>query len=82
MGQREALNRLTLGPGEAARALGVSENTLRRWMREERLPYARVGGRILIRVDRLLDWIDVHQEDHAQELEMILALAGSTGSGV
>ena len=40
--------RLALRPKEAAEALGVGERTLRGWMRDEGLPFARVGGAVLI----------------------------------
>jgi excisionase family DNA binding protein len=37
-----------LGPGEAARRLGVSTRTVQRWLREGRLPAERVGGRLKV----------------------------------
>ena len=57
-----AVTRLTLSPKEAAGTIGVCENTFRTWMREEGLPYYRIRGKILIRVDELLEWIGKHQE--------------------
>ena len=66
-------NRLALGPAEVAVAIGVSETTVRRWMVEEGLPYSRVGGRILVRVDRLLGWLDSHQ-DSSCDVEDIVSL--------
>ena len=69
-------DRLTLGPKEAARALGVCDNTVRRWMREGGLPYSRYGGRVLIRVDRLLDWIDQHEENPRERVDELLRLVG------
>ena len=41
-------DRLALRPAEAARALGIGERTLRKWMRELDLPYARLDGVVLI----------------------------------
>ena len=52
-----AEGRLALRPGEAARALGVSDRTLRKWMRDEGLPYARVSGVVLIPRRPLEDWL-------------------------
>ncbi len=49
--------RLALRPGEAARALGVSDRTLRKWMRDEGLPYLRVGGAVLIPRAQLEKWM-------------------------
>lgn len=49
--------RLALRPKEAAIALGVSERTLRIWMRDEGLPFARVGGVVLIPRGELEHWI-------------------------
>lgn len=58
--------RLALGPREAAAALGVSPSWLRRAMREHGLPYSRVAGRILIRRDELLRWLEAHRERSAR----------------
>jgi excisionase family DNA binding protein len=49
--------RLALRPSEAAHALGVSDRTLRKWMRDEGLPYARVGGAVLIPRAQLEKWM-------------------------
>jgi excisionase family DNA binding protein len=37
-----------VGPGEAARRLGVSTRTVQRWLREGRLPSVRVGSRLKV----------------------------------
>lgn len=66
--------RLTLRPKEAAEALGVDERTLRRWQRDEGLPYARVGRAVLFPVAELRAWLGerVTREktaaDHAREI--------------
>lgn len=48
--------RLSLRPAEAARALGVSERTLRTLL--PRLPHARLEGCVLLPVDALRRWLD------------------------
>ena len=50
-------DRLALRPKEAAEALGVSERTLRKWMRDESLPYFRVEGAVRIPVGDLTAWM-------------------------
>lgn len=52
-----APERLALRPEECARALGVDERTLRRWQRDEELPFARVGGAVLFPVAELRAWL-------------------------
>ena len=37
-----------IGPGEAARRLGVSTRTVQRWLREGRLPQVQVGKRVKV----------------------------------
>ena len=49
--------RLALRPAECARALGVDERTLRRWQRDEGLPFARVGNTVLFPVAELRAWL-------------------------
>ena len=47
--------RLALRPNEAARALGVSERTLREMLPE--LPHVRLGRRVVIPIDLLREWL-------------------------
>jgi len=56
------MHRIALGPREAAEALGVSESWIRRAMKERGLLYSRVEGRVLIRRDDLLAWLEHHRE--------------------
>ena len=42
-----------IGPGEAARRLGVSTRTVQRWLREGRLPGLRVGSRLKVAASAL-----------------------------
>ena len=53
-------SRLALRPKEAAQALGVAPKTLRKWMRELELPYARLDGVVLIPRAGLEKWIEEH----------------------
>jgi excisionase family DNA binding protein len=48
---------LALRPAECARALGIDTRTLRRWQRDEGLPFARVGGAVLFPVAELRAWL-------------------------
>ena len=50
-------DRLALRPAEAATALGIGERTLRKWMRDESLPYFRVDGAVRIPVGDLRVWM-------------------------
>ena len=50
-------DRLALRPGEAAEALGVSQRTLRKWMRDEGLPYFRVDGAVCLPTAELERWM-------------------------
>ncbi|HEX4128504.1 MAG TPA: helix-turn-helix domain-containing protein [Pirellulales bacterium] len=50
---------LALRPRDAAKALGISERTLREWTKNGDIPHVRVdGGRAIIYpVDALRDWL-------------------------
>jgi excisionase family DNA binding protein len=50
-------DRLALRPKEAAEALGVSERTVRNWMRDEELPFFRLNGVVLIQRSALEKWM-------------------------
>jgi len=51
-----------VGPGEAARRLGVSTRTVQRWLREGRLPATRVGSRLKVDASALPS---LRPKDHA-----------------
>ena len=53
MHHRRADHAALLGPGEAARRLGVTTRTVQRWLRMGRLPAVRVGSRLKVPVDAL-----------------------------
>jgi excisionase family DNA binding protein len=50
-------DRLALRPKEAAEALGVSERTIRTWMKDEELPHFRLNGVVLIQRSTLQEWM-------------------------
>ena len=54
-----------IGPGEAARRLGVSPRTIQRWLRDGRLPAVRVGSRLratVVAVDAMRAPLDASVE--------------------
>jgi len=70
----ELSSRLALRPKEAAEALGVSLGTLRKWMRDDGLPFIRLDGVVLIPRSELGEWMAAHINDerradaHATEI--------------
>lgn len=76
-------DRLALRPREAARALGVSERTLRSLLPQ--LPHVRLGGVVLLPVEALRRWLEEQvkvQESRAdavaREILESLSNAGSS----
>jgi excisionase family DNA binding protein len=57
-------SRLALRPKEAAEALGVSDRTLRDWMRNEDLPYVQIDRSILIPTANLILWMEERVKSH------------------
>ncbi len=51
----EFTDRLALRPAEVARALGLSERTIRQILPQ--LPHLRVGGAVLVPVEGLREWL-------------------------
>ena len=51
-------DRLALRIPEVAAALGVGERTVRRWMRNNALPYRRLDGVVLIPRRALEQWLE------------------------
>jgi len=62
--------RIALRPKEAAEALGVSDRTLRKWMKDEDLPFLRVAGVVLVPTAGLEEWLveRATREHRADEL--------------
>ena len=57
--------RLALSPAEAAKAVGVSERTIRKNL--HKLPHARIGNRIVIPVDSLKEWLREQARNEQQQ---------------
>ena len=57
---------ISLSPREVATSLGCSHSTLRKYMREEGLPFSRVGRRLYIAVDDLRTWLEQRREAHEE----------------
>ena len=64
------VDRLALRPPEVAEALGVGERTVRRWMRDNALPYRRLDGVVLIPRRALEQWLEeqIQEEFKTDEL--------------
>jgi excisionase family DNA binding protein len=62
--------RLALRPKEAAEALGVVERTVRKWMRDDALPYRRLDGVVLIPRRALEQWLEeqIHEDIKTDDL--------------
>jgi excisionase family DNA binding protein len=62
--------RLALRPKEAAAALGVSDRTLRKWMRDADLPYFRLDGAVRIPVADLRHWMAARTDSQNRSDEL------------
>jgi excisionase family DNA binding protein len=54
------INQNLLSIGEAAHALSISIHTLRAWVSQQRIPYVKLGRRVLFRSEHLQAYIDSH----------------------
>jgi excisionase family DNA binding protein len=54
------INQNLLSAGEAAHALSISINTLRAWVRQQRIPYVKLGRKVLFRSEDLQAYINFH----------------------
>jgi excisionase family DNA binding protein len=57
--------KLLLNIREAAAVLGVSERTIRRLVKEGKLPTVQIGSRRLFRSDTLREWVRTHEQHPA-----------------
>ena len=55
---KKMADRLALRPKEAAASLGIGEKTLRKWMKDEGLPFLRLDGVVLIPRGDLERWME------------------------
>ena len=55
-------DRLAVSVVEAAKMLGVSRPTMYQLIRREDFPAARIGGRVLIPVKQLEEWLEKQSE--------------------
>lgn len=62
---------------EAAKVLGVSVNSMRKWIKEERFPCYRISGRVLVDIDEVRRCMGYTHELH--ELVDARTLAGLLG---
>jgi excisionase family DNA binding protein len=69
--QPVVVDRLAFRPKEAADALGISVRTLRKWMRDERLPYLKLDGAVLIPRRTLLQWMAERVESSRESDELV-----------
>ncbi|MBD3666904.1 MAG: helix-turn-helix domain-containing protein [Kangiella sp.] len=44
--------------GEAARLLGLSEVTIRRWVMNRQIPYRKIGSRVFFDPEELREWVE------------------------
>jgi excisionase family DNA binding protein len=54
----ENIEKLSLRPRQAAKAIGVSERTLWTWTHNGEVPHIRMGKAILYPVDALRRWLE------------------------
>ncbi len=57
--------RLIITIREAAEMLGLSESTVYRLARENRIPVVRIGSSVGVNRRQLEAWIEAHTEGHA-----------------
>ncbi|ADB15811.1 DNA binding domain protein, excisionase family [Pirellula staleyi DSM 6068] len=50
--------KLALRSKEAAKALGISEKTLSKWTKENKIPHLRVNGIVLYPIEALSKWLE------------------------
>jgi excisionase family DNA binding protein len=60
-------SRIALRPAEAARALGVSERTLRRMLPE--LPHVRRAGAVLLPLEPLRRWLEEQARAQGRQVD-------------
>lgn len=56
--EQNSVEREILSVRQAAEFLGLSEYTIREWVRLRRIPHSKVNGTIKFRRSKLIRWID------------------------
>ncbi len=64
------LPRIAVSPSELAIAIGRAESTVRAWMRDQGLPYSRIGGCVLIHLAQFERWLFEHQEGPTMAIDL------------
>ena len=64
------LSRIAVSPSELAKAIGRAESTVRAWMRDQGLPYSRIGGCVLIHLAQFERWLFEHQEGPTMAIDL------------
>jgi excisionase family DNA binding protein len=59
----ENIEKLSLRPRAAAKAIGVSERTLWTWTHKNEIPHIRMGKTILYPIDALRKWLDARTNE-------------------
>ena len=70
-------DRLALDQRELARAMNVSPRTIRAWMRDEGLPFLRVGGVLRFPVIELRRWMAARTESEERTEALLHELLDS-----
>ena len=65
-------DRVALTLSEAAKAMGVCKNTLRRLISTEGLPVIRTGGVVLVPVDELRRWLSERASREANTVSAVV----------
>ena len=63
-------NRLALRPAEVAKALGVSERTVRQILPE--LPHLRMGTAVVVPVDSLREWLKERAQAEVNRVDAVV----------
>ncbi|WP_257349072.1 helix-turn-helix domain-containing protein [Pseudalkalibacillus decolorationis] len=72
------MERTTLSVAESAEYIGVSEDLLRKEIREKRLRHIRIGRRILLKKHSLDHWMDELEEESTKQKT---PYSGGVGNG-
>lgn len=63
----EPIKRSTLTVAEAAEYIGISKDTAYMLCRERRLPHVRVGSRILLKKNKIDEWMEKQMQETMQD---------------